>query len=65
VTARKGLVVAALAVLVAFGGAGCRGQAGSEPAPGGSGVQQPAAELDEIESTLAGIESELAGDGSP
>lgn len=64
-TARNGVVVTMLAVLVAFGGAGCRGQAGSEPAPGGSSVEQPGTELDEIESTLDSIESEMAGDGSP
>ncbi|MDQ3786147.1 MAG: hypothetical protein M3422_02755 [Actinomycetota bacterium] len=45
----------ALALVLVLGTGGCRG----EGAPGGSGVD---GQVDDVESTLDAIESELAGD---
>lgn len=59
---RSCAVVLVLGAALATGG--CRGGVAEQPAdpgggPGGPGVEQ---QFDQIESTLSGIESDLAGD---
>jgi hypothetical protein len=59
---RRARIIALVAVPVLLFGAGCRGGSGAAPDDGsdsGGSVEQ---QFDDIESTLAGIESEMAGD---
>jgi hypothetical protein len=65
---RRARIIALVAVPVLLFGAGCRGGSGSAPdgdsGSGGSGESGGSVEqqFDDIESSLAGIESEMAGD---
>jgi len=58
---RAGAVALVLGAALATGG--CRGAVAERPAdPGGSGGPGVEQQFDQIESTLSGIESDLAGD---